>query len=175
MRSDGYTLIEILIVLAFLAIILLIATPLTLQNIRRAKAENQVQTIYSNIAEARQRSVQRNLNYLIEVSEGFVNVYEDRNNDGAADAAEKLDQLSTIAKLSYKLQGMVGSDVIDTTARIAVAGRRGFIQPNILIFLDKSGPGHAATGVQESRHNCISIDFTRVSVGKYNGSICQFQ
>lgn len=175
MKSDGFSLVELMVVLAFLGVILLIATPLTLENIRRARAENEIQTLYSNIAEARQRSVQRSVNYLIQVSEATVNIYEDQNNDGAADAAEKVDQLSTQAELNYKLQGTVGSGAIDTTAKLATASRNGIIQPNVLMYLDKAGPGQAAQGLQEGRHNCISIDFTRVSVGKYNGTTCQVE
>lgn len=177
MRSDGFSLIELMVVIAFLAVILLIATPLTLDNIRRARAENEIQTIYSNIAEARQRSVQRSLNYLIEVSRSAVNIYEDQNNDGTADLSEKVVLLSTDSPVYY-LQGTVGAGTVDTTAKIATASRNGIIQPNILLFVDKQtvGPLSTPTGVaQQGRHNCITIDFTRVSVGKYNGTTCQVE
>lgn len=166
MREEGFTLIELLIVLAFLGIIMLIATPLTLENIRRARAENQIQTLYSNIAEARQRSLQRNLNYLIQVTDQAVNVFEDQDEDATADANEKITNLSLnlSGALTYKLIGTVGAGVIDGTAKIATANRKGYIQPTIGIHID-----------QESRHNCIEADFTRVTIGKYNGTICQFQ
>lgn len=178
MRTDGYSLIELLVILAFVGIILLIATPLTLENIRRARAENEAQTIYSNIAEARQRALQRNLNYILQIKQDSVNIFEDRNNNNTAENSERVDLLSTgsLGKLSYLLQGNVGGTAIGASAVTATSSRKGFIQPNTLIYLDQqtdlTGP---AKGIQEGRHNCISIDFTRVSIGKYNGTTCQVQ
>lgn len=175
MREDGYSLVEILVVLGFLGVILLIATPLTLENIRRARAENEIQTVYSNIAEARQRAVQRNTQYLLRIKEDSVWIYEDTNNNATADPSEKVTVLSA-DNLSYLLQGTVGGTAISGTAQTATASRKGFIQPTTIIFLDQATPTHPATGkVQEGTHNCISIDFTRVSTGKYNGSTCVVQ
>ena len=175
MRSDGFTLIELLVILAFLGVILLIATPLTLENIRRARAENQIQTIYSNVAEARQRALQRSINYLIQVKSDSVYVYEDRNRNNTADTGEKVDVLSADG-LPYKLVGTVGSSTIGTTARTATANPRGYVQPTVSMYVDKASPGASTTeGPQEGPHNCILIDFTRVSIGKYNGTSCQVQ
>lgn len=163
MREEGYSLVELLIVLAFLGIILLIATPLTLENIRRARAENQAQTLYSNIAEARQRSVQRNLNYILKVSDAAVLVYEDTNNNATADASEKVNLLSATG-MTYPLNGTVGTTAISATAQNVTVNRKGFIQPTVTMYVN-----------QEAAHNCLLVDFTRVSIGKYNGSICKVQ
>lgn len=176
MKSDGFSLIELLIILAFLGVILLIATPLTLENIRRARAENEAQTLFSNIAEARQRAVQRNLNYILQIKKDGVTIFEDLNNNGTAETNEKVNLLST-GTLTYMLQGSVGGTPIGASTLTATSSRKGFIQPNTLIFLDQaSATGASPKGVtQEGRHNCITVDFTRVSIGKYNGSTCQVQ
>lgn len=177
MRQDGYSIIELLIILAFLGVILVIATPLTLENVRRAKVENEAQTLYSNIAEARQRAVQRSINYILQIEQDKMEIFEDRNNDNVADATEKIDALCSPSGLPYKLQGTVGTTAISTTVLTATSNKKGFIQPSMLIFLDQSAPGASAVkGVaQEGRHNCLTVDFTRVSLGKYNGSTCQVQ
>jgi Tfp pilus assembly protein FimT len=149
---------------------LLIATPLTLQNIRRARADNLTQTLYSNIAEARQRAIQRNLPYLIEIKNKSLKTYEDKDSDGTTDSTELITLLSA-DKLNYDLAGNVGGTAISSSALLATANRKGFLQPTATIYLVELN----TTTLVESRNNCVVVDFTRVSIGKYNGTNCVVQ
>jgi hypothetical protein len=144
-----------------------------LNQIRHARAEAEIRTLYSNITEARQRTIERNYPYIINVKDSAVDVYEDQNGNNAADATEKIDRLSlTISSKDYKLTGTVGGTGISGTAAPFTINVRGIALTSVTMFLT----GYSTDpGVSDAQRNCISVTATRIGQGKGNGSNCNLQ
>lgn len=163
-NEKGITLLETLIVVAFIGIILLVSVPLTVRLIQRYRCEKQIRTIYSSCMEARQRAMQRNIPYLLRFDTRKFEVYEDQNRDGNPDAIERVDVLSlgTIAPTDFSMVGIVGGAPITPTPQVATANERGLVQPDVMIRIDNN----------DSPYNCMVTSLTRIGLGKY-ASTCQ--
>lgn len=174
MKERGFSLIEMLIVLALVGLIVGIAVPLGLAVVRSSRAESQIQSIYANLAEARQRAVQNSVTYLIQVTDKSVLVFADTSKDGVADAGEEVSALSVDwsppgSPFKYDLAGTVGVVAIGGTATTFQISRRGIIDRSVKMRLSSSG------NTQDARLNCIEIGYTRIGIGKYVGSTCTIQ
>jgi Tfp pilus assembly protein FimT len=168
MNEKGITLLETLIILFLITIILAIAVPYTIDVVQKARAEGQIRTLYSNISEARQRTIQRNIPYLVTISTQAVDIYEDSNQNSTADTNEKLDILS-LDQLSFALAGKVGTTGLTTTPQTLVISVRGIMQSSSTMFLN---PSTGNFGPTLATVNCVGITSTRVAQGKYNGTSC---
>lgn len=169
MNQKGITLVETLVVLALISIILSLTVPFSLQMVRKSRAESEIRTLFGNVTEARQRAVQRSVPYIVRVSSTGVDVYEDTNNDGSPDPAEKLDQLSDDS-ISYSLTGDVGGQAIvgcSTPNCDMALNVHGVLLPTSSIFLKSNG---SDTGPDDAVVNCMSLDTTRIGLGKKDAS-----
>jgi prepilin-type N-terminal cleavage/methylation domain-containing protein len=184
MNQKGVTFLETLVVVALIAIILLITIPYTLRSVRRARAEAEIRNIYSNIVEARQRALERNFTYFVEITGTVVNVYQDSNANGTADPSEKLaplslDQLDE-GHSQYSLNGNVTTVIagtpttvaINSTAQTIAINNRGMIGSSALIYLNNANTDPALT---DALPNCVSVITTRIGQGKYDGTNCKVQ
>jgi len=170
MNEKGVSFLETLIVMALIGLILIISVPWTLNQIRHARAEAEIRTLYSNLTEARQRTIERNFPYIMNVKDTGIDVYEDKNGNNTADPTEKIDRLSlTIGSQDYKLTGTVGGTGISGTAAPFTINVRGIALSRVTIFLT----GYSTDpGVSDAQRNCISVTATRIGQGKGNGSNC---
>ena len=179
MNQEGVSFLETLIVMALVALILIISVPWTLNQIRHARSEAEIRTLYSNLTEARQRTIERNFPYIVDVSNSAVNVYEDRNGNNAPDATEKVNRLSfTIGSQDYKLTGTVGTAAIPTNGSFVtppdrmIINVRGIALSSATMFLN----GYSTDpGVSNAQRNCVSVTATRIGQGKGNGTNCAIQ
>lgn len=162
-NQKGITLVEALVVMVLIAIILAISTPMTLRAIRRYRCEEEVRSVYSSWMDARQRAMERNIPYLIQVRTTSVFVYEDRDRDNVADNNELQPELSQ-PTLAFPLTGTVDGSSI-TAVQTAKANDRGIIEVPIEVGI---------TNVQ-SPFNCIRTNVTTIGLGKYNGTNCVIQ
>jgi type II secretory pathway pseudopilin PulG len=161
-NQRGMTIIEALVVFLLISIILLVSVPLTLRLIRRYKCENEIRKVYAGLMEARQRAMQRNINYLVEADTDEVLIYEDSNNDGVGDTGERVDSISLASPVYFPLVGDIGGDALPAQG---VANTRGLISPDINIRIDND----------DSPYNCVFSNVTRIGMGKYDGAKCNLQ
>lgn len=168
MNQDGVSFLETLIVMALVALILIISVPWTLNQIRHARSEAEIRTLYSNLTEARQRTIERNFPYIVNVKDSAVDVYEDRNGNGTADATEKVSGLSfAIGSQDYKLTGKVGATAISGTVAPFIINVRGISLSSATLLLT----GYDADpGVSGAQRNCINVSATRIGQGKGTGT-----
>ncbi len=160
-EERGYSLMEMITVIAILGLIVGIAVPLTLQTARNARAQNEVEMIYSNLSEARQRALQHNRLHMVRLAADGMTVYQDLNGDGVPQSNEMLSGL-TFANPQYPLQGDVGGDAIGSTPLTIFISTRGLMEPTGTVLV----PGNASK-------NCVAIGFTRVGVGRHDGNTCK--
>jgi prepilin-type N-terminal cleavage/methylation domain-containing protein len=166
MNEKGFTLLETLVVMAVIATLLIITVPWTLNYMRRARSEAEIRTLYANLTEARQRTIERNFPYIVSVTSSAVDVYEDRNGNNTADTAEKVNGLSlTIGPQDYPLTGTVGATTIGGTAAPFTINIRGVVLSSATMYLTGY---NTDPGVTNAQRNCIRIDSTRINQGKYN-------
>lgn len=182
MNEKGLTIVETLVVMVLIGIILSFTVPFTLGMIRKARAETQIRNLYGNLTEARQRSVERSLPYVVQVTgtagdtDGVgsaITVFEDKDSDGP-DASEKVDILSwaptaAMRTPAYSLAGTVGGVSIATVQEIDIS-TRGIMTPDATIYLN---PRSGDNGVSEAVVNCVNISITRVGLGKLDlNNVC---
>lgn len=184
MNEKGLTLVETLVVIALIAIILSFTVPFTLDMIRRSRAETEIRNLYGNLTEARQRAVERSLPYLVLVTgsaattDGVgssVEIYEDQDEDGTADAGEKIDNLSWAPTAAgrtpaYSLNVKVGGSLV--ASQTITISTRGMMTPDANIFMVARARD---AGVSDAVVNCFALSITRIGLGKYDGTNCQIQ
>jgi type II secretory pathway pseudopilin PulG len=174
-NEKGITLLETLIVVVLVGIIVAISVPLTLSTLRRYRAEDQIREIYASWMEARTRAMQRNVPYIVQLSENGFSIYEDENRDGVPDTTERDVNLSRVI-FNFRLAGSVGGTAIPTTPQttsgLVGVDRRGLVSPDTTIRVMRD-----STRVQDSRINCIITSATQIGLGRYdeNTNTCRVQ
>lgn len=177
MRSEkGVSLIEGLVVLAIVAVMMAIAIPFSLQQVRRFRAENQIRTMYSNMMEARQRAMQENVPVVVQFAQnGFVvSRWRDGSVDGVFNGAIEAGELQGITNLSlqtlsFPLNGQLGGVAIPANVGL-VSGvlqisQRGVLSPTSgAIRLDST----EIIVNPAIRCNCVDVSLTRIGLGKYD-------
>lgn len=173
--------VEMLVVIGLLALIVAIAVPLGLKVIQSSRAEYQMQSLYSNLVESRQRAVQNGFTYIVQVTKRSVDVYQDTNGNGLVDSGDpKVTVLSAdwpkLTPFKYELAGNVAGTAIKTTVdptTTFLMSRKGFATKAVTVYAALSG----TTTVQDARLNCININYTRIGIGKYDTSsnTCKIQ
>jgi type II secretion system protein H len=87
MRKDGFSLIELLVVMIILGIVASLGTVSFRGWIRKTDLESQVKEMYTDIMNARLTAMHRNTTHLISLSANQIRGSEDTNGDGAGDNA----------------------------------------------------------------------------------------
>jgi len=152
MKRNGFSLPEILIVIAIMGILMAIAGVSYNEWMSKYRLEGQVREMYADLMNARVRAMQRNLDHFVVVTPGSYNAREDSDDDGNPDNEV----------LSPKLLSFPSSSTITVTLN-----KRGLVSPEDTIRFN--------TGDVTASYDCITLVSTRIRIGRWNGSTCVSQ
>lgn len=163
MNKQGFTIIELIVVLVIMGILIAMAT-LSYQSLQqRADVEQKVKRMYTDLMNTRIRAMQRGRIHFVTMTTGATtySIYEDTftapDGDGVPDTAkDTLLSSQSVAPYTLELQTAAMSPVQFNTKGL-VSGTTGWVRIN-------------ATTIGE--YDCIFIDQIRTGMGKMNGANC---
>lgn len=152
-RQHGFTLLELIVVMAILAVILTIATLNFMRMNQKYRVESNIKQIYSILMQARSDAALTNIPSTVRISAQTVEVLRDVNEDGdTADGGENMSR-------SYRPYTLTGIGDV-------VFNRRGFASSNPTIRI--SDYPENANPIMD----CLVISATRINIGKWDGTNC---
>ncbi len=137
---------------------------------RKYNTEREIKELYSDLMDARMKAMNRNVQYVVELTANQYTVCEDCDNDNVCDTAVTCDTNSdgavdanevrlTKSSLAYPLSwGLTGG-----TNRIRM-DRKGIIITTGNIRIADSA---------SANYDCVVLDDIRINMGKYDGAACQ--
>lgn len=151
---SGFTLVEILIVVALMAILLAGAMILYRQWNDKYRVESEIREIHSILMKARNDAANSNTRINVSLATNQVSVHHDTNGDGVVDPGEAF---STNTYPSFNLNFAVSPIVFD---------RRGLTTNIQTISITGYAP-NASPGV-----DCVVLAPTRINIGLMTGGAC---
>lgn len=151
--QHGFTLLELLVVVAIVVTVLAIATLSFMRMNQKYRVESSVKEIYSTLMQARSDAALTNIPSRVSVSAQNIAVLRDRNEDG--DTADQGENISR----SYAPFTLTGIGDINFN-------RRGFASANPTIRVT-----NYSNNVDPAM-DCIVVSATRINMGKWNGTTC---
>jgi prepilin-type N-terminal cleavage/methylation domain-containing protein len=186
MKQDGITLIELLVVVAIISV-LTVALGFEFTGwMAKYNVESEIKTMHIDISTARQRAMQRNIQYVAEVPSAIGNNYricEDTNGNNQCDAPAEttgsgISQSISKSALRYPVNSdMPGALIMNTKGMFmvvnggTVSAINNTVPQNIWLTNPDTGGVYDAS---EADYDCLSISTTRIGVGKYDqtANIC---
>ena len=176
MREGGFSLIELVIVIAITMSLLAIAGVYSKQWVDRYNAESQIRQMHVDLLQARAKAIEKNKQYFVVVVAGppsNYQIYEDTNEDGgnAPDAGDTAlwqtpkplnYAVSTGATIIMDQRGIISPDsprdgwIRDKARRNQVG-----ICPQVIPELVHSLLGHAHRSIPEFIFNVVVNDYVR--------------
>jgi prepilin-type N-terminal cleavage/methylation domain-containing protein len=163
MKNKGFTLIEVVTVMAILGILLGIATISTRDWLERCQVEGQTRELYIDLMNSRVSAMQTNRAVFVTLTAHPANqyeIYEDTHPspDGDEHLQSEQDTLVMRKTTRYPIQANLGLG--HTTFYF---GKNGLVSLNGTIRFDSSVNPFS---------DCIKLFSTRILIGKMNGSSC---
>jgi prepilin-type N-terminal cleavage/methylation domain-containing protein len=169
MRQDGFSLIELIVVMGILVILVSIAGYYGHDALVGSQAENQTREMFSDLMNARVSAMQKNRVFFVTLAANQYAIYEDTYNaasptslDGDGNLQAGNDRLVKQKATTYALYSF-GT----TTFNFAPCGTCDL----------SSGPTNTIHIVSTSApsFDCIILSTTRLLMGKWNGTDCNAQ
>jgi len=156
-RRGGFTLLEILIVIAIVGIVMAIAVGNFRGMMEKYRVEGETKQMFADLMDARGRAMQRNRVFHVQITDNGYKTFEDIN-----PAPDGDDNLTGSDKQ------VAGVTVIPTITRTAGLSSFRFNRNGIA----------SATGTirfsstSQPDYDCITVRETRIKMGKWNGASC---
>ena len=166
MKNNGYSIIELIVVIGILSILLAIATFSGHEWLERYRVEGQTKELYADLMNARVSALQRNRVFFVTLAANQYTVYEDTSpspdGNGTLETGAGQDRLVMQKAVRYALS----SNIDIATTRVAFSAT-GLASPNntTIWFTATSNPAS----------DCIVLATTRILMGKMNGTVCALQ
>ena len=157
----GFTLVEILIVIAILGILVVIAVERFAGLNEKYKVEAETKQLYADLMDARGRAMQRDRVFFVQINDNDYRTYEDTSPPPDGDGVyQPADSLAANVKVSHSIvTGNIAVPLGFFFNRNGIASVTGFIR-----FSSTTKPDY----------DCIWIRATRIKMGQYNatGNTC---
>jgi prepilin-type N-terminal cleavage/methylation domain-containing protein len=174
-KDKGYSMIELMIVIAIMGICVGLAIPNLSNLVKKNRVESQIRRIYSDLMNARVMAMSRNITHFIVFAGSQYTVMEDTNLNGVPDAVpadtQRLRRSSVdIVPMTYSNTATTPPDavILQSCGGWVAFNPRGIartaIAPNGTIWI-------TVPNVHPSR-DCISISPTQMRLGKWDGATC---
>jgi prepilin-type N-terminal cleavage/methylation domain-containing protein len=162
--SRGFTLVEILIVLAIFGFLIVVAVSTFSEMTEKYRVEAETKKLYADLMDARARALQRNRMFFVRFSvDGYgYATYEDTNTppDGNETFDPGADALAARGSFSHAItKALTGGATGIDFSRNAIASTTGIIR--------------LVSAVQPD-YDCITVRETRIKMGQYKaaGGVC---
>lgn len=182
MKNKGFTLVELLVVVAIVGITVIVLGFQFIGWLARYKVESQVKTMHTDLMSARQRAMEKNISYVVQLSANSYVICEDTNGNSACDAPAETTSSGTSQALSknglrYRLNWVLDLGAPpNPPADTIVVDRRGVlacIDPDVTctgtIWLTNPDTGNLY-GDADVDYDCIALSAVRINAGKYNAT-----
>lgn len=153
MKHDGYTLLEMLVIMAILFILLSIAAFSYTEWTARFSIESQIKEMYADLMTARARAMTRNRAQFVNMAASSYTIRDDTNENGKNDAGDAL-------LFHKRLENRIawnGSPEISFNTR----------------GLSSDIETISVPGTVKAAYDCIVIHRIRINMGKMNKGKCQ--
>jgi len=163
MDKNGFSLIELIIVIAIFGILLAIAALSGREWMERYRVEGQTKEMYADLMKARVSAMQRNRMFFVRLAQNQYAIYEDTfsSPDGNEVYDPGQDTLVTQKTLQYTFNSGYPAS-FDFTA-------------NGLLLSTNPTDTISVTSTANPLSDCIVISTTRILMGKMNGTNCATQ
>jgi type IV fimbrial biogenesis protein FimT len=162
MNKKGFSILELIVVLAILGILLSIATISGSTWLNKYRVESQMKEMYVDLMNARASAMQKNRMHFVELTAARYTVYEDTNDgpDGNGTPETALDTPVMRKDIpSYPIAWNAGGTIIFNTRGLMSGSERS------VWVSDSHG----------SAYNCVKVSATRILMGGWNGTACVTQ
>lgn len=172
MKNSGFSLIELVIVIAILSILLSIAGISGKTWLDRYRVESQTKEMYVDFMNARCSAMQKNRTYFVTLASMQYTVYEDRDLANPTNPALDGDDIFEgpgidVLVTQKNTQYQIVSNLTGTTG--FSFDRNGLVSQSGTLRFDLT---NSSAG---SAYNCITLNATRILMGKWNGTDCDNQ
>jgi prepilin-type N-terminal cleavage/methylation domain-containing protein len=189
MKQDGVTLIELVVVIAIIGI-LVVALGFQFIGWRaRYNVESEIKTMHIDLTTARQRAMQKNVQYVAVVPAVNGNNYrvcEDTNGNNQCDSTSETTGSSISQSLSKNNLGYPVNSDLPGALIMNTKGMFMVVDGGAVSDIDNTAPNNiwlknpdtgGFYGPSEVDYDCMSISTTRIGLGKYdndgNQTICK--